>query len=74
LREKGFAVRPQNAITVVNGMRGFEKKRLMDSAPYEAVSKRVVPDGVVMLTEEQLNERPEEGQVREDEEETEETD
>jgi len=40
LREKGFAVRLQNAITVVNGMRGFEKKRLMDCAPYQAVSKR----------------------------------
>jgi hypothetical protein len=58
LREKGFAVRLQNAITVVNGMRGFEKKRLMDCAPYEAVS---APRA--LLTEEQLNERPEEGDL-----------
>lgn len=59
LREKGFAVRLQNAITVVNGMRGFEKKRLMDSAPYEAVSPQRVTDRDG-LTEEQLAGRPEE--------------
>lgn len=61
LREKGFAVRLQNAITVVNGMRGFEKKRLMDCAPYEAVSPQRVTEHDGLLTEEQLAGRPEEG-------------
>ena len=36
LREKGFSVRLQNAIDVVNGLRPFEKKRLMEAAPYVA--------------------------------------
>lgn len=58
LREKGFAVRLQNAITVVNGMRGFEKKRLMDCAPYQAVAAG--RDGRPLMSEEELNERPEE--------------
>jgi hypothetical protein len=61
LREKGFSVRLQNAITVVNGMRGFEKKRLMDCAPYEAVSKGEAR----LLTEEELAGRPEEGCLNE---------
>lgn len=34
LRPKGFSVRLQNAIAVVNKLRGFEKKRLMEAAPY----------------------------------------
>jgi hypothetical protein len=38
LREKGFKVRIQNAIEVVNGMRDFEKRRLMEATPYVAVS------------------------------------
>lgn len=38
LREKGFKVRVQNAIEVVNGMRDFEKRRLMEATPYVAVS------------------------------------
>jgi hypothetical protein len=36
LRAKGFSVRLQNAIEVVNGLRSFEKKRLMEAAPYVA--------------------------------------
>jgi len=36
LRPKGFSVRLQNAIDVVNQLRPFEKKRLMDSVPYVA--------------------------------------
>lgn len=38
LREKGFAVRLQNAIEVVNNMRDFEKRRLMEATEYQAVS------------------------------------
>ena len=34
LRAKGFSVRLQNAIDVVNQLRPFEKKRLMESVPY----------------------------------------
>ena len=45
----------------MNGMRGFEKKRLMDCAPYEAVSPQRVLESDGVLTEEQLAERPEEG-------------
>ena len=36
LRPKGFSVRLQNVIDVVNKMRGFEKKRLMEAGPYVA--------------------------------------
>jgi hypothetical protein len=39
LRPKGFYVRLQNVIEVVNALRPFEKKRLMDMAPYVAVAK-----------------------------------
>jgi len=39
LRPKGFAVRLQNAIEVVNGMRDFEKRRLLELAPYKAISR-----------------------------------
>jgi len=38
LRAKGFSVRLQNVINVVNKLRGFEKKRLMDSAAYVPVT------------------------------------
>ena len=38
LRSKGFSVRLRNAIEVVNAMRDFEKRRLMEVAPYEAKS------------------------------------
>ncbi len=34
LRPKGFSVRLQNVIDVVNQLRSFEKKRLMDAAAY----------------------------------------
>jgi hypothetical protein len=40
LRPKGFSVRLQNVIEVVNALRPFEKKRLMDMEPYVAVAKR----------------------------------
>ena len=40
LRPKGFSVRLQNVIQVVNHLRPFEKKRLMDMEPYQAVAKR----------------------------------
>jgi hypothetical protein len=40
LRPKGFSVRLQNVIEVVNTLRPFEKKRLMDMEPYVAVAKR----------------------------------
>ena len=40
LRPKGFSVRLQNVIEVVNKLRPFEKKRLMDMEPYVAVAKR----------------------------------
>jgi len=40
LRAKGFSVRLQNVIQVVNKLRPFEKKRLMDMEPYLAVAKR----------------------------------
>lgn len=39
LRTKGFTVRLQNAIQVVNRMRGFERVRLMNAEPYVAVAK-----------------------------------
>jgi hypothetical protein len=39
LRTKGFTVRLQNAIQVVNGMRGFERVRLINAEPYVAVAK-----------------------------------
>ena len=42
LRSKGFSVRLQNVIGVVNKMRGFEKQRLMGAAPYVAKSPHVV--------------------------------
>jgi hypothetical protein len=45
LRSKGFSVRLQNVISVVNKMRGFEKQRLMGAAPYVAVSPHVVVVG-----------------------------
>ena len=38
LRPKGFSVRLQNVIDVVNKLRGFEKKRLMEAAPYIAAA------------------------------------
>jgi hypothetical protein len=45
LREKGFAVRLQNAIEVVNVMRDFEKRRLMELSPYEPISpNRATPE------------------------------
>jgi hypothetical protein len=40
LRPKGFSVRLQNVIQVVNSLRPFEKKRLMEMEPYVAVAKR----------------------------------
>jgi len=40
LRPNGFYVRLQNVIEVVNNLRPFEKKRLMDMPPYVAVAKR----------------------------------
>jgi hypothetical protein len=40
LRPKGFSVRLQNVIEVVNKLRPFEKKRLMDMEPYMAVAQR----------------------------------
>ena len=40
LRGKGFKVRIQNVIEVVNSMRDFEKERLMTAAPYNAVARR----------------------------------
>lgn len=42
LRPKGFYVRLQNVIEVVNKLRPFEKERLMDMEPYVAVAKRNV--------------------------------
>lgn len=44
LRPKGFSVRLQNVIEVVNKLRAFEKKRLIDMEPYVAVAKRGVAD------------------------------
>jgi hypothetical protein len=38
LRPKGYSVRLQNAIEVVNNMRDFEKRRLMETAAYVRVS------------------------------------
>ena len=38
LRPKGFSVRLQNAIQVVNSMRNFEKRRLMETTEYQRVS------------------------------------
>jgi hypothetical protein len=43
LRPKGFSVRLQNVIEVVNNLRPFEKERLMDMEPYLAVAKRSPP-------------------------------
>jgi hypothetical protein len=40
LRPKGFSVRLQNVIQVVNSLRPFEKKRLMEMGPYVPVAKR----------------------------------
>lgn len=48
LRAKGFSVRLQNVIGVVNKLRGFEKKRLMDSAAYVPVAgKEEVADAAL---------------------------
>lgn len=44
LRPKGFSVRLQNVIQVVNSLRPFEKKRLMDAEAYTAVAKRGVAE------------------------------
>jgi hypothetical protein len=38
LRPKGFSVRLQNAIDVVNRMRDFEKRRLMEAVPYVSMA------------------------------------
>lgn len=40
LRPKGYHVRLQNVIEVVNKLRPFEKKRLMDMGPYVAVANK----------------------------------
>jgi len=40
LRAKGFSVRLQNVIEVVNKLRPLEKKRQMEMVPYTAVAKR----------------------------------
>jgi hypothetical protein len=42
LRPKGFSVRLQNVIEVVNKLRPFEKKRLMQMDSYVAVAKRSI--------------------------------
>jgi len=48
LRAKGFTVRIQNAIQVVNRMRSFERVRLINAEPYVAVAKPLSrPDEVV---------------------------
>lgn len=49
LRPKNFSVRLQNVISVVNHLRPFEKKRLMDAAAYVPVSpsKPVVEEEVI---------------------------
>ena len=46
-------MRLQNVIEVVNKLRPFEKKRLMDMAPYQAVAKRLAFDAteVTEITE-----------------------
>jgi hypothetical protein len=41
LRPKGFSVRLQNAIEIVNGLRPFEKKRLLEAAKYEAAPSQL---------------------------------
>lgn len=41
LRPKGFSVRLQNAIDVVNRMRDFEKRRLMEAVPYVSMAPPV---------------------------------
>ena len=43
LRPKGFSVRIQNAIDVVNRMRDFEKRRLMEAVPYVSIAPVPVP-------------------------------
>jgi hypothetical protein len=43
LRTKGFTVRLQNAIQVVNRMRSFERVRLINAEPYVAVAKPLEP-------------------------------
>ena len=43
LRPKGFKVRLQNAIEVVNGLRDFEKRRLMEAAEYVPVMPGLIP-------------------------------
>ena len=43
LRPKGFSVRLQNAIDVVNQLRGFEKKRLMEAATYVPFVEAAAP-------------------------------
>lgn len=62
LREKGFKVRLQNAIEVVNKLRAFEQRRLMEAEPYVAVSPSTRPeteteaeeDGTEEVTQEQV--------------------
>jgi hypothetical protein len=43
LREKGFKVRLQNAIAVVNKLRNFEKRRLLDADVYTPVAPSTTP-------------------------------
>ncbi len=43
LRPKGFSVRLQNAIQVVNSMRSFEKRRLLEATEYQRVSAAAAP-------------------------------
>ena len=43
LRPKGFKVRLQNAIEVVNGLRDFEKRRLMEAEEYVPVMPPLIP-------------------------------
>ena len=54
LRSKGFSVRLQNVIEVVNKLRPFEKKRLMEMEPYVAVAKRGVAIDVDVEIEEEV--------------------
>jgi hypothetical protein len=43
LRERGFKVRIQNAIDVVNHLRDFEQRRLMEAAAYVAITPVAPP-------------------------------
>ncbi len=53
LRGRGFSCRIQNAVAVVNSMKPFEQRRLMEAAPYEAKATAPKPSEAEEQTEQE---------------------